>query len=168
MIVAFTGQMGSGKTLSLTRMVKEYSDKGMRILSNIKFSFPHEHLSLDILSDYANHSEQFQDCVVVIDEAHVFLDSRRSISGRNVIISYFLTQTRKRNVKLFITTQHFGQVEKRLRQNVDVLIECTSFKTKEGLIIVRNKWVSHSKTKQEQFVGNDYFNLYDTSEIVSF
>lgn len=171
MIVGFLGRMGSGKTLSLTRQVYKEYKKGKKIISNMHFNFVYTPLTLEMLLQYDNENTQLHDTVIVIDEAHVYLDSRTSVSKRNRIISLFLTQTRKKNVHLYYTTQSFDQVDKRLRNNSDVLIVCKTLPYKNGLKITYNtlniKEELGFRVAKTWFISNKFFNLYDTSQVIS-
>jgi thymidine kinase len=105
MIVGFIGDMGSGKTLSMVRLAYSLHLKGYTIYSNFKLFFPFEYFTLQDILSYAENSQNFTNTVFLIDEAHIFMDSRRSASARNLALSYFILQTRKQNVWLFFTTQ---------------------------------------------------------------
>lgn len=131
------------------------------------FSFPYEKLTLKDLMEYTSESDKFQNAIVVLDEIHIFIDSRRSVSSRNVIISYFLTQTRKKGVLLFWTSQQAHQVDKRLRSNSDFIIECSKTKIGEMLIVINDIIVMDGRTFKEWFIGNDYFEFYDTTQTIS-
>lgn len=171
MIVGFVGKMGSGKTLSLTRQVYKEYKRGKLIISNVHFSFPYKPITIEMLLNYDLDDSELQNCVVVLDEAHVYLDSRASVSKKNRIISMFLTQTRKKNVHLYYTTQFFDQVDKRLRKNSEVIIQCKSTKYKK-MTIVFNYWFIRDEygfiQKRNAFVGNKFFNLYDTTQVIKF
>lgn len=167
MLCGFTGNMGSGKTLSLVSEIYKYYKLGYKIYSNVAFSFPHEKLTLADLIEYNQNDYTLKDCVVVIDEAHIFLDSRTSYAKRNLVISYFLTQTRKKSVKLFYTTQKIHQIDKRLRENTDIIIECSSFKIKDRLYIVQTKIFTYDyRIVKKLLYANPYFSLYDTNQVI--
>jgi len=119
-IVLYKGRRGAGKTLTMTKDAYNYYCMGWNVYSNIEFQFPHEYISEnDIISIDADSS--INNCVLVIDEIQVLLDSRRSSRGRNVDFSYFIQQIRKRNIILLCTTQFTGTVDLRLREHIDVI-----------------------------------------------
>lgn len=132
MIIGFIGRMGSGKTLSMTRYAYKYFCAGYKIYSNIKFNFPYTEYTLKDLVDFANNDVPLYKSLIILDEAHIFLDSRNSQRGINKIVSYFLLQTRKKGCHLYYTTQRFHQIDKRLRDNSDVLIQCSTKKNRNG------------------------------------
>jgi len=115
------GGFGAGKTLLLTWLLKRGSVRGRRVLSNYGLKFPHEKLDADTLMEM-DRSLTF--CFIGVDEIHVLIDSRRAGSERNLLISYFILQTRKRAVDFAYTTQHEGQVDIRLRRSTDFWIYC--------------------------------------------
>lgn len=162
--------MGSGKSLSMVRYAYLYHRAGYRILSNIKLNFPYETYTLQNLIDFANSGIGLRKVVILLDEAHIFLDSRSSVSKRNRIISYFLLQTRKKGCHLYYTTQRFGQVDKRLRENTDVTINCSSKKNKDGEQYTLNEvnilTDNGIRTERLIYQSNKYFELYDTYEVV--
>lgn len=170
MILSFIGSMGSGKTLSLVREAKNYYDKGYKIFSNIHLTFPHIKISRSDLLDYANRKEQFKNSFFLVDEFAIFVgDSRRSASERNIAISYFIVMTRKLGIILGLTSQTWNMIEKRVRENTDIFIECKSFQLSGGVVLIRNRYqASNGKSLQKYFKGNSYFSLYDTLEIVDF
>lgn len=167
MIVGFTGIMGSGKTLSLTRRVYQEYNKGKKIYSNMHFNFPYERITKEKLLAYKQDHTLFNNCVIVIDEIHVFIDSRRSMSKGNVDIGHLLVMTRKLSVALFWTSQQSHQVDKRLRSNTDIMIYCESDHFKDLVIITNVLQRIDGVTEKETFLGNKYFDLYDTNEIIA-
>lgn len=172
MIIGYVGTRGRGKTLSCVREAYEHYLKGYTIYSNInlnkKYFKTWFKLDGQMLVDWVEGDKQFKKAFFILDEVHVYLDSRMGMSKRNIIISYFILQTRKRDVRLGYTTQFYNQVEKRLRQPTEVIVECQNYNNK-GIIINRNiVYVLELNHKfQQQFIANDYFDFYDTNEIVN-
>lgn len=118
-----SGDIGSGKSLLCCyfAMVGHSMDK--TIYSNLHFKFPYQKLLLEELVDLKTGEIilDLQDAVVIIDEAYLWLESRLSTSKRNRIISYFLLQSRKRNLDVFLVAHSPHQLDKRARQNCDIL-----------------------------------------------
>jgi len=169
MIIGFIGNMGGGKTLSMVRHAYEKYLNGFTVYSNIKLEFPHEKLDLQLILDYAKEERQFPRSVFIIDEAHIYLEARRSASKRNLIISYFILQTRKKDILLLYTTQNFGQVEKRLRDQTDIIVSCFTKHTKKGTFTlnkIQARKMEGVVQRKSVFKSSDYYNLYDTNEVV--
>jgi len=172
MISIFVGGMGSGKTLSMIRQAYEYHLQGYKVLSNMRLNFPHKLITSADIQNFAKEKKALYDTVILIDEIHIFLDSRRSASKKNLIGSYFITQTRKQKVKLIGTTQHRHQIDRRVRDNCDLFIDCEKMdlpvKTVKGdhVLLITNHINSRTQYSKIRFVGNKYFSLYDTEEII--
>ena len=162
--------MGSGKTLSMVRQAYMLYKMGKTVYSNFDLQFPHKNFTLKELMDYSKDGTTFYDAVFLIDEAHIFIDSRSSFSAKNKVLSYFITQTRKKDVYLMYTTQHFMQVDKRLRQNTDVFVECHSKKARDGDQYTMNIYhiIRMDGTEDRVFLyrSKDFYSLYDTREVV--
>ena len=109
---------------------------------------------------------------IAIDEAHVFIDSRSSQSKKNKMFTRFITQSRKRAVTLYCTTQHFRQVDVRLRNLADLVVECRRIISQKTHYIKNEyyKWqqLGFVKFKTTCFTAAPIYSLYDTNEIIDF
>lgn len=171
MIAIYVGSMGSGKTLSMVRQAYEYYLDGYKILSNMKLNFPYQKITSKDIVEFAKNKKGLYNTIVLIDELHIFLDSRRSASRKNLIGSYFITQTRKQKVKLLGTTQHRHQIDRRVRDNTDLFIDCEKIELPTTLngkkvLLFTNHINTRESYEKVRFVGNKYFNLYDTEELI--
>jgi hypothetical protein len=170
-IAGFIGKMGSGKTLSMTKELLKYYNQGYTIMSNYHLNFPHEPIDFDDIFLSAQAQEQLSNVVIALDEIHIVLDSRSGMAATNKIISFWLNQTRKMGVKLFYTTQHAHQIDKRLRSATDFYVMCDGFKiNKEGksYFVCYNEITDGDAFKKDLFVGNEYFQFYDTNQVIKF
>lgn len=171
MIAGFIGKMGSGKTLSMVRETLKYYYEGYKIYSNFNLNIPYEKLDFDTLFKMAENQESLNNVVILLDEVHILLDSRSGMKKSSKVVSFWLNQTRKMGVKLFYTTQHLHQVDKRLRSGSDFLIFCEGFKylkeDKEYFIVV-NDISDGENVRNERFLGNTFYKYYDTNEVISF
>lgn len=192
MIVGFIGSKGSGKTLTMMKYAYKKQRKGYKIYSNMSgLSFPHELVTIEDIKAYTSSSKQFHKCIFLIDEIHVWIDSRSAGKGRNRIFSYFVTQTRKKNVDLYYTTQFPRQTDIRIRMNTDMCVKNKSkslvYKTPTSKPIVKvnfmpegteyavHTWIFNEiiefdtdtdKILKKKYYANDYFDLYDTREVI--
>ena len=175
MIIAVVGSIGSGKTLTLTLMGKQAKDKGKAVLSNYRLNFKHTLISKKQILGYSEDSSSLNNCTLLLDEAQTILDCRNSIKNR--LLTYFILQTRKKHVDLFYSTQQFWNVEKRLRENTDMIFECCGYydKKKEHLKAVkinRLKYIGRNSflPLSSIVIKNPaiIFKLYDSYEIVDF
>lgn len=187
MILGFIGDIGGGKTLSMIKYAYEKYKKGCTIYTNLFLTFPKIKgcgkvipLDMKFFKNYADSKFKLFNAVVLIDEVHIYFDSRNSGLTRNKIFSKFVTQSRKRGVDLVFTTQdkspalffQSGQCDLRLRKLVDYIIFCECIKTNT---INKDKYIINTycdryghPIKKSVFLGNGYYNLYDTYEIISF
>lgn len=120
-IVGVIGAMGSGKTLFATSLAFKLKDN-YKIMTNYEVSFRDDVITPDKMGAFFDRVNKVNDdTLMIIDEFHIFTDSRLSSSRHNILMSYFITQTRKQNIQLIYTTQQFGQVDVRVRDNTDLL-----------------------------------------------
>lgn len=171
MIAGFIGKMGSGKTLSMVRETLKYYAQGYEIYSNFHLEIPYKKLDFNELFKMAEAQTPLNNVVILLDEVHILLDSRGSMKRENKVVSFWLNQTRKMGVKLYYTTQHLHQIDKRLRSGTDFFIFCEGIKYLKGgkeYFICVNNVTDGDNTKQETFVGNKFFKYYDTNQIIAF
>jgi len=183
MIIGFIGGIGSSKTLSMTELCYKDFIKGSRIFTNYGLRFGKnnriEYLTAEFFDDYAKSGLDLNKAFIAIDEAHVFIDSRNSLSKRNKVMMRFVTQSRKRGVTLGYTTQDIsvmnfkqhGQVDLRLRKLTDYLVFCRYKKIGSGKNIKHisvQDWHDQAgrplgrKIKDLSYITGKY----DTNEIV--
>lgn len=170
MIIALTGKMGSGKTLMMTIFAHKYhSELGSKVYANYGLRFPFSPLRMSDLTDF---SHDLNNAVIAADEIHLFLDSRQSMSKKSRIISYFITQSRKRNLIFLYTTQNSHQVDKRLRANTDYVIECRNLSPKDAQKDVFIQYtmtdMNSGMSRTYKFKADPYFKLYDTKQLIDF
>lgn len=169
MICGWVGMMGSGKSISLVKQIIDIIAKNpqTKIYSNMHLNIPYTRLTLEILMEYKQDHKKFDNCIIVIDEIHIFMDSRRSMSNRNIGIASLLVMSRKLSLKLFWTSQQEHQVDRRLKSNTDITTFCNSYMVQD-ILIVENKMITmDGRVYNKRFIGNKYFNKYDTNEIIS-
>lgn len=171
MILGFIGRMGSGKTLSMTREIKKYKNKGFHIITNYDVSFADESLDFDKLYKMAENQEPLNNVVIALDEIHILLDSRSSITKTSKVMTFWLNQTRKMNVKLFYTTQYAHQIDKRLRFGTDIFVYCDGvsvIKEDKKYFICYNEYETDGRFIRDTFIGNDYYNYFNTYQVIKF
>lgn len=185
MIICFVGTVGSGKTLSAVYECWKYYRVGHQIYTNIRLTFPPLPgtknpimLSKRVFDTLIKEKTGLQDAIMFIDETHIWLDSRSSMRKKNKAITYFILQTRKRSVRMLCTTQHIGQVDKRLRDTIDILVNCKNLSNQTSIrnitdqnrpIYIMQEAVYQWKEMQPRrtiIFANPVFPLFDTSEIV--
>lgn len=179
MITLIIGRQGSGKTLLAIKLLWEYFKKGKKIYSNVKLKF---RFSLIKYNDIVNCV--YENAVVFIDEIGQLLSNRLSMTKISIAITNgFLSMVRKKNLELIGTTQTLRKCDVKLREELDGIIEVRKYAK------INNKWslVMHNqdlplnvpvlvkgfyrefydyKETEFSFIGNPYFKLYDSREII--
>lgn len=197
MIGVFLGEQNSGKTLSMVYNAYKYWLNGYDIYSNLKLEFPYTKLTKETLKEYTEGQKQFNKSVFIIDEGYLFFDSRSFGSKTVKIFTYFLLQTSKRGVNLFITAQYFNTLEKRLRENTFFQCFCNRVlfnkKTESFNEVMDNERFLTKEENKNLYIKQSYllkrnidgiipsyygkifylktsdkiFNLYDTRELLA-
>ena len=179
MIHLITGKQGSGKTLLMTKMSYEGYLKGKTVYSNVDFKFPYKTLDYqDIISC------KLENAIVVIDEGHLLLSSRNSMSTTSrKICDSFVSMVRKKNLDLIISTQAQRKIDCRIRDETDY------YHNAEKYVYINNEWIiqysnidldidiptiilinttdmSTDQQIKSFFHANIYYKLYDTKQII--
>ena len=125
MLCSLEGVMGSGKSLTAATLAKLDHDNGRQIISNNQYKFPYTKFDTAYFIEHmVNADEELTNVTFVLDEAYLFLDSRNSQTKLTKLFTYFIAQTRKRNVDMYICIHHIDTVDKRLRRAFDVRGTC--------------------------------------------
>jgi len=168
MIIIIDGNRGQGKTLTAVKEAYLFGLQGYTIYSNLELTFPDKRINvkpykMSDMIDYANTKNELKNAVVLMDEMHIVMDSRTSMTKRNIVISYFLLQTRKRNVHIIGTTQFLHQIDKRIRSTADMFISCR-FKKPQDTIY--NRLFYNNVVSYRKFRASAYYDFYDTNKII--
>lgn len=161
MLTVISGNLGTGKTLFLT-MIGYYSDKA--VVSNFKTNFPNKK-SIEFDVNKFMRCE-YENCIILMDEAYIYLESRLSGSEKNKLMSYILFQSRKKTVDLYLTVQLRSTIDKRYRELTDVymLADLTDL-TYNYLIKTRgNKYFGLIKLLKRKVIP--LYAMYDTNEVI--
>ena len=118
-VIGIIGDKGAGKTLLLAYLLYKDHLEGRDIISNFSLSFEHKQKSFKELSKMPDY---LRNATVGYDEFHMAVDSRRSTSNANIAFTTFLTQLRKRGCILIYTTQLFSTMDKRVRDQTDIIV----------------------------------------------
>lgn len=115
LVEAWFGFPGAGKTFAMTAAAlrAKRREPGLRVYSNYPIRFEDGSLAIPVesLEDF----ESAQDGLLLLDEAHIALDSRQSTgSGRSRWVAK-LGQLRKSALFLWYTTHDPSKVDKQLR-----------------------------------------------------
>ena len=169
--------MGSGKTLSMSIMAFSYFKQGYKVYSNYTLNFEHTKVNKEFMESLISEKQDLGEKVLFcMDEFDVYTDSRSSMSSTNKKINGFLKQLRKYNAIMFVATQYKYSLDKRLRGFLRCEILCYSkklelkkkgFKPVEIVIIFNEYYKDGYMFRKKRFVGNHWFGLYDTKELIT-
>lgn len=116
--------MGSGKTTAAIALAyEEHLANGTKIISNDHLNFPYTHFDIAWFLEHLV-DEELEDCILFLDEMYQIADSRSSASKLNKLFTYFIVQSRKRGVDIYICTHHLDHIDLRLRRAVDIRGAC--------------------------------------------
>jgi len=162
MLTSILGDLGAGKTL-LTIMASYYSK--LPIVSNFKVEIPNRECI-----EFDTHKflkAEYENCIVIIDEAYNYLEARVSSRELNRQMSYILFQSRKKNVDIYITAQLFSTIDLRFRQLSDIIIYALrpNIPFCDFTYFIQNKLkVKKIRIKYEKAIP--FFSYYDTNQVV--
>jgi len=184
------GYPGSGKSLILTVIVKDYYDEGKNILGNVNFNpefVQYRKLDLNELLHLAVTGKPFPEqlkpnykgLVLVCDEFYTIMDSRFRDSA-STVLSYLISQSRKRNMKFIHIEQKRGWADIRARALTDKIILCEKWNTETNTICYNDECMKNHKfhydfidlytNKKKSFWINkpkEFYPMYDTEQMFS-
>lgn len=176
MIVMITGDLGTGKTALLTRYTLK-SCLHKKVLSNYHL-YNIDYEKFDMVDLYVNKPD-LKDIIISGDELYTFMDCRSSMSVRNRLESYFITQTRKKNCDLYFTTQFSEFVDLRLisfaniwvkMENIWLVSKTTGLKYKHPYKFIAkfHDYRDKDNIQKKTFIfdGRVWFNEYNTNEVI--
>jgi len=148
----------------------------LKITSNNHLNFPYTHFDPQYFLEHLE-DEELSECILILDEAYIYLDARSGSTKLNKLFSYFIGQTRKRGVNLYICTHHRDVLDKRLRRAINVRGTCRFNKgpVEEGKPINRRRYnwatvtftnVDTGQERRVRFYGPAFWHLYSTEERV--
>lgn len=165
-VIGIIGPKGSGKTVLLAYLLYKDYLSGRSIVSNFDLAFDHKQRNF---SELVKLPDFLQNATAGYDEFHLAVDSRRSTSKTNIDFDTFLSQLRKLNCILIYTTQIFEKLDKRVRNQTDILI--FPVEDREGVFIydIKDRWTGET-IKYLKLNMNPIFDadLYNTNQVILF
>jgi len=130
LIFLCVGPRGSGKTLSAVILAHWYNKRGYIVYSNIWLNPSYFYWKK------LRRGQKLHDCVVLLDEAHLYFDSRyRPKAEVQRWLKLLTVESRHRNIYVIATTQNFNAVDKMFRQNLNYIIVPSLHKTTDTLYL---------------------------------
>ena len=166
MLIGVYGDVGSGKTILLTKIARDYPK--IPVLSNFKINLPNvKPLEPDMLLDIEPSEDGI---IVLITEAYTWLESRTSQSKVNRYMSYVGFQSRKRDLDIVCDAQLRSSLDLRFKDMENYTIFCgdrpkPKISTEPFLYRVikgfryRDMIFPFKKAKK-------LFSIYDTKEVI--
>jgi hypothetical protein len=100
---------------------EEHLLTGYPVVSNNHLRFEgFKHFDVAWFVEQMQGGTELEDCLMLWDEIYQMMDSRSSGTKLNKASSYYVVQTRKRGVDLYVCTHHIENVDVRLRRAIDV------------------------------------------------
>lgn len=171
------GRQGAGKTAFITKLLVDNYSSYRKVYSNYSlFGIDYEKITfdnkrnknaIDILKVISDNPDYFNNSIMLIDEIHIYFDSRDFMKQNNRIIQNFFSQLRKRNILLLATTQYILHLDIRIRRQALAVFQMTNLK--DGIFRVEVHEIDGYYTnfiRTELVNLNDYFKYYDTNEII--
>ena len=171
------GRQGSGKTAFITKLLIDNYSSDRKVYSNYSlFNIDYEKITfdnkrnknaIDILKVISDNSDYFNNSIMLLDEIHIYFDSRDFMKQNNRIIQNFFSQLRKRNILLLATTQYILHLDIRIRRQALAVFQMTNLK--DGIFRVEVHEIDGYYTnfiRTELVNLNDYFKYYDTNELI--
>lgn len=171
------GRQGSGKTAFITKLLVDNYTPDKKVYSNYSlFGIEHEKItfdnkknknSIDILEVIKNNPDYFNNSIMLLDEIHIYFDSRDFMRQNNRVIQNFFSQLRKRNILLLATTQYILHLDVRIRRQALAVFQMANLK--DGIFRVDVHEIDGYFTRfiRSELVNlNDYFKFYDTNELI--
>lgn len=162
MILGLVGRIGEGKTIGMVALADLFQKvTGLEVYSNNWIQFSHQ------FKTYAR-LKKITDSIICIDELHEEADSRDF--KKNIDITKWLLQIRKRRNVLLYTTQSLDQIDKRFRNQTHFLVFCRQLDNSkfELTLIDTLDYLQDNYSNMSILTlnGKSYFNKYKTFEII--
>jgi len=162
MLALVLGHMGSGKTLFLT-ILGALSKK--RVIANYKLNYPNKKVENMSVAQIAN-MEYESGVIILLDEAWLYIDARRSSSSLNTIFSYILFQSRKKGLDFYLSAQIGNSLDIRFRKLADFIISCENKKYYFLYTILKTSTRQFKKIYLPFESAERFFKYYDTNETI--
>lgn len=165
MIFGIIGNLGAGKTLSLTALGLKMSDmfeQGV-IVSNYSVDYADMYVENPVELEELSKQEQG---LQMLDEVWAWADSRNS--GNNELFNEMVINSRKRGWVVGYTTQDLHMIDKRLRDNTDYIIlpSHSSKPTGDEAKIDIFTWKGLQHVRTITYNPEALYGIYDTTEEV--
>lgn len=108
---------------------EEFKKNKVKVISNNHLDFDYQHFDIAWFLDNLT-SHELEDCILLLDEFYQIVDSRSSQTKLNKLFTYFVVQTRKRGVDLYLCTHHITHLDIRVQRAIDIRGACRHYAEK--------------------------------------
>lgn len=187
MIIIITGDIGSGKSATMTYHALKRMATGFTVFTNFTLKPPKDLkgrwklLDPNTFDDFDYWKGQLEGKVcIMIDEIHNVIDARRAMSRKNIKTTHWLAQIRKvlkghSTNHLICATQYLRQVDIRIRDLAQRMMECRFIKgrTREEDTVINTHFAKDfngdfAYVKRTAFNPSFIYRYYDTYELIDF
>jgi len=169
MLIGIEGNIGTGKTLYLVRCLKQDSDNGKNIYTNLDLKgIKHKNFDIDEFLTGDNNKELFN-ATIGLDEITVMMDCRLGSSKQNLLMGYLVLQSRKRNIDIYYTTQSLELVDyKRLVKYTSYIVFCEKFPDDKLEDFRKYSFFdTYNQTFNQKYMDiRPFYKYYDTNQII--
>lgn len=171
-LVGIFGSLGSGKTLLLTILgyLAKTKDNAF-VLANYETTFADHTASIEeilLMLDDIVRPDRPNLCL--FDELGTLLKAVDFMQSDNELLTSIFLKSRKKGADIYYTSQSALMVDRNVRRITDVVL-FTHYDAKKQRVYAQRSdstgtgWIS-TEGKDLVFDAKNYFNLYDTNEIV--
>src|SRR5690625_2999523 len=164
------GPLGAGNTFLMSLIAKHWQAKANSLGANVKLFSNYEldgSIQLDHYLDWYEVAEA-HGSIVAIDEAQMVLSNRRWSNYGNIAFSDMMFFTRKMQAVLLYASRSINNVDRRLRDIVEILIDVRKIGNK-GFRVSFTDWQAkeflHSNfipmSKAQRFFKMDIYDTYN-------
>lgn len=172
MIVGILGNLGRGKTISMTFLIGYFLDKSRidNVVTNYETDFTTHYVDNEKELDEMSRKNDFN-AIYGLDEIWAWINSRQAMENFDMI--EFVLNSRKRGAFIIYTTQKTTQVDPILVENTDYLIVPVHQEPFESdydhdvVTIYFLKNDNYEVVNKITFNAEAYYGTYDTSEEVA-
>jgi len=167
MLIVFNGNLGSGKTLAMTRELFHYIKNGYHCYTNYQlYKLPYK--KLDNPNQIINIPTN-RKTVIGIDEAYLWFDSYNGKIDVKTLLRNIINVSRKKNFIIYMTTQTINQLFVRTREAIHIIGRPHIVKQNE---ILKITWMTKDENGYRILETNHFSNIkqwykyFDTNEIL--
>ena len=190
-IYGIVGGIGTGKTLTGVSLMLDDLYKNKKIFTNTKLKNYDKKLTplityltkdavVTIFDKVKEGVFDMTNSTVFIQEMHNYLDSRRSMTQKNRVFTYWILQSRHTGMgscSIIYDTQDIGQIDIRLRRNTDFLLRplisqweiIKGVRTPKTISVMGETLLGHKMARFNFIIDCETSReMYNTFEIIDF